>query len=236
MVGNRRSFGAWTAVVDPDVTETPCSEEPPPPRACGLPVYVNFDVNSATIRPESDQVLADLYDLLLADDVESVIIEGHTSTEGSEAYNLDLSERRAQSIVDDLISRGYSAGSITAAGLGETTPLISPDDDETSRELNRRGRSQLRVTLRSRSGDLRPRFLIRQHPDHARVCHKPGQAWSRFVRVSPAANAVQQDLSVGGHPGLRGLKRPLGGVAHGGATTGRDTTRMDERTGYVGCY
>lgn len=136
---NNSIFGAWTAVDDPETTETPCSEEAPqPPAACGTAVYINFDYNSADIRPESEQVLADLYANLLNDGVAMVSIEGHTSTEGSEGYNLDLSERRAQSVVDDLVARGYDAGAISAIGLGETMPLISPDDDETSRELNRR--------------------------------------------------------------------------------------------------
>lgn len=86
-------FKAWTAVVDPGTTSTDCSETPPEPLACGAAVYINFDVNSAAIRPESDQVLSDLYDGLVADEVASVRIVAHTSTEGSETYNQDLSER-----------------------------------------------------------------------------------------------------------------------------------------------
>ena len=66
------------------------------------------------------------------------MIEGHTSTEGSDTYNQDLSERRAQSVVDDLIQRGIDGGRISALGLGETSPLISPEDDEASRSINRK--------------------------------------------------------------------------------------------------
>ena len=101
-------------------------------------VYVNFDVNSAVIRPESDQVLADLFAQLLAEEAQGVSIVGHTSTEGSVEHNLDLSEQRAQAVVDDLIRRGFDAGSISATGEGESQPLISPDKTETARELNRR--------------------------------------------------------------------------------------------------
>jgi outer membrane protein OmpA-like peptidoglycan-associated protein len=135
---NTAVFGAWTAVIDPDVTSSPCSEEPPEPQFCGVAIYVNFDFNSAAIRPESEQVLSDLYDGLVADGVTEVAIEGHTSTEGSDAYNLDLSERRAQAVVDDLVARGFEEASISAVGKGETEPLLSPDDDESSRSLNRR--------------------------------------------------------------------------------------------------
>ena len=135
---NNSIFGARTAVVDPDVTSTPCSETPPEPQFCGVAVYVNFDFNSAVISPESDQVLSDLYDGLVADGVTQVSIAGHTSTEGTEQYNQDLSERRAQAVVDDLVARGFAAATISAVGKGETEPLLSPDDTESARALNRR--------------------------------------------------------------------------------------------------
>ena len=63
---NGRAFGARTAVTDAAV-ETPCVEDTPVVAACGSVVYVNFDVDSAAIRPESEQVLSDLYDRLVAD-------------------------------------------------------------------------------------------------------------------------------------------------------------------------
>ena len=135
---NGRGFNARTAVDDSEVTATPCSEEPLEPKFCGLAVYVNFDLDSDVIRPESDQILADLYDGLMAEGAEQVLIEGHTSTEGTEEYNQDLSERRAQAVVADLIARGFDRAKISARGMGESQPLISPDNDESSRSLNRR--------------------------------------------------------------------------------------------------
>ncbi|NNF64799.1 MAG: OmpA family protein [Acidimicrobiia bacterium] len=135
---NGSIFGARTAVVEPELTSTPCSEEPPAPVICGSTVYINFDVNSAAIRSESTQVLSDVYDGLIAEGATGVSIVGHTSTEGSDEYNQDLSERRAQSVVDDLVGRGFAAANISAVGLGESQPLISPDNDETARTLNRR--------------------------------------------------------------------------------------------------
>jgi OOP family OmpA-OmpF porin len=135
---NRGVFGARTAVVDPEVSSTPCSDAPLEPRFCGLAVYVNFDFDSDVIRPESDQILSDLYDGLVAEGAERVLIEGHTSTEGSEEYNQDLSERRAQSVVENLIAKGFDGTKISAGGKGETEPLLSPERDESSRSLNRR--------------------------------------------------------------------------------------------------
>ncbi len=135
---NRGRFGARTAVADPAVATSPCSEAPPEPKACGASVYVNFDIDSAVIRSESDQVLSDLYDRLVAEEAQRVSIVGHTSTEGSVEHNLDLSERRAQSVVDALVERGFGAARISATGEGESQPLVSPDNTETARELNRR--------------------------------------------------------------------------------------------------
>ena len=135
---NRGVFAARSAVVAPGVTATPCSEAPLEPKFCGLSVYVNFDLDSDVIRPESDPILSDLYDGLMAEGAEQVLIEGHTSTEGAEEYNQDLSERRAQAVVADLIARGFDRAKISARGKGETEPLFSPDNDESSRSLNRR--------------------------------------------------------------------------------------------------
>ena len=135
---NRRRFDARTLVVDPSVTSSPCSEAPPEPIACGASVYVNFDVNSAEILAESDQVLADLFDRLIAEGASQVSIVGHTSTEGTDDYNMDLSERRAQAVVNDLVGRGFEAGNLSAVGMGESEPLLSPDPTETARSLNRR--------------------------------------------------------------------------------------------------
>jgi len=136
---NRGVFGARTAVANPDMEDPPCfAEAPPEPTVCGISVYVNFAYDSAEILPESQQVLADLYEGLVAAAARNVSIEGHTSTEGDAEYNQTLSERRARAIVDDLVSRGFPASALSAVGRGETAPLMRPDADESSRALNRR--------------------------------------------------------------------------------------------------
>ena len=98
---------------------------------------IRFDYDSAAIRPESDDVLAALFEGLAADDAASILIRGHTSSEGSDQYNLDLSARRAQSVVDDLIERGLDAGRVRAVGVGEGEPIAS-NNDEAGRSVNRR--------------------------------------------------------------------------------------------------
>ncbi|CAG1020689.1 partial Outer membrane protein A, partial [Methylococcales bacterium] len=59
------------------------------------------------------------------------------STEGSNAHNLGLSQRRSQSVVDYLKLKGIT-NKLIAKGFGEDYPLIFPDDTEAKREKNRR--------------------------------------------------------------------------------------------------
>ena len=135
---NRGRFGARTAVTVPELAPTECAETDEEPVVCGTNVYINFDVNSAAIRPESEQVLADVFRRLTEEGATTVSIRGHTSTEGTAEHNLDLSQQRAQAVVDDFVERGFDPAAISAEGLGESQPLISPDPNESAREINRR--------------------------------------------------------------------------------------------------
>ncbi|NNL31112.1 MAG: OmpA family protein [Gemmatimonadetes bacterium] len=136
---NGGRFRPLTAVEDPAVEQPSCApEEPAEPRVCGTNAYINFDLDSAAIRPESEAVLRDVFARLRSDAAERVTIVGHTSTEGDETYNMDLSRRRAESVVRALVELGYDSATISASGMGESQPLVSPDASETTRELNRR--------------------------------------------------------------------------------------------------
>ena len=135
---NGGPFRLYTGPAAPEGTTTDCSEVPEPVLGCGSIIHgINFDFDSATIRPDSEPVLAKLFDGLQADADATIVIEGHTSSEGSDTYNQTLSERRAQSVVDDLVRRGLDAGRITAAGKGEAESIAS-NADESGRSLNRR--------------------------------------------------------------------------------------------------
>jgi hypothetical protein len=134
---NGGPFRLYTGGPVDDVATLDCLMPPPPP-GCGSVVYgINFDFDSAQIRSESEAVLASLYQGLAADTSASVAIRGHTSSEGSEAYNLELSQKRAQSVVDDLARRGLAANRLSAVGVGEAEPIAS-NNDEAGRSLNRR--------------------------------------------------------------------------------------------------
>ncbi|MEW6583742.1 MAG: OmpA family protein [Actinomycetota bacterium] len=118
---------------------TACSKpvKPKPALGCGSIVHgINFDFDSATIRRESLPVLAEVYGALRRTK-SRVVIEGHTSGEGSDAYNQALSGRRAGAVVADLVRRGFPRARISAVGKGEAEP-IATNDNENGRALNRR--------------------------------------------------------------------------------------------------
>jgi outer membrane protein OmpA-like peptidoglycan-associated protein len=135
---NKGPFRYFTVDVAPAGTPLECGEPAPPALGCDSVVHgINFDFDSAVIRPESDAVLASLYAGLAGETGRKIVIEGHTSSEGADDYNLGLSQRRAQAVVADLVRRGVAASRIAAAGRGETQPIAS-NDDESGRSLNRR--------------------------------------------------------------------------------------------------
>ncbi|MDH3190890.1 MAG: OmpA family protein, partial [Acidimicrobiia bacterium] len=136
-VGNR-SFVARTAVPVSETVSDRCGTASGASGVCDAPLYVNFEYDSAVIESESEQLLSDIYRILVDLQIAEIIIEGHTSSEGSEAHNLELSKARAQAVADDLIRRGFPAGAINVVGLGESDLLVAPDNDESARAINRR--------------------------------------------------------------------------------------------------
>lgn len=134
---NGAPFRLYNAAAGP-LASLRCSIPGEPTLGCGSVIHgINFDYDSATIRPESAPVLAQLYGGLRADSSAEILIEGHTSSEGTDEYNRGLSERRARSVVQDLVQRGVPASRLKAAGLGESRP-IATNVDESGRSMNRR--------------------------------------------------------------------------------------------------
>jgi OmpA-OmpF porin, OOP family len=99
---------------------------------------IHFDVNSATIRPESSGTLEEIGTMLQEHPDLRIAIEGHTDGDGDEASNQDLSERRAASVKDYLVARyGIDAGRLESAGFGESRP-VAPNDTAEGKQQNRR--------------------------------------------------------------------------------------------------
>ena len=98
---------------------------------------VYFDTGKATLKPESEATLEQVRALLAGRPQLQVVIAGHTDAEGSDAHNLDLSQRRAAAVVAWLTDKGIAAGRMQSEGHGESMPVAGNDSAE-GRALNRR--------------------------------------------------------------------------------------------------
>jgi len=85
---------------------------------------IRFANDSATLTPQSEKVLNQVASLINAnsDQIHEVGIEGHTNEIGSDAYNLKLSQRRADSVMNYLISRSVPESKLHAVGYGKRRP------------------------------------------------------------------------------------------------------------------
>lgn len=84
---------------------------------------IRFDVNKATIKPESMGVLNSIYKILDDNSNLNFSIEGHTDSDGATNSNQKLSEERAQSVLEKLVSMGITRNRLTSKGFGETVPI-----------------------------------------------------------------------------------------------------------------
>ena len=112
--------------------------------AVNLTNDILFDFNSSSLRPESQQTLADLASNFRNYPDEQVTIEGHTDSVGTPSYNQTLSEQRASAVSSYLSTEGVPSGRITSIGYGETRPKASNDTPE-GRQLNRRVEIHIRA-------------------------------------------------------------------------------------------
>lgn len=84
-----------------------------------------YDYDKATLRPESKTELDRLTSLLEENPTLKIELSAHTDSRGSDSYNMDLSQRRAQSVVDYLIDKGVSKDRLVAKGYGETKLVVT---------------------------------------------------------------------------------------------------------------
>ena len=110
------------------------------PLEIGKPVIINnvqFEYDSYELKPESFPELNRLVRMMKDNETLSFDIYGHTDNAGEDNYNQRLSEKRAQSVYDYLVSMGISASRLTYKGFGANKP-VAPNDTEEGRKLNRR--------------------------------------------------------------------------------------------------
>jgi len=96
-----------------------------------------FDFDDYTLRKESYPELNRLLDYLKTIQFNKIIIEGHTDDIGDETYNMNLSQKRSQSVANYLISKGINKSKIQTVGYGAKKPL-APNTTEENRQQNRR--------------------------------------------------------------------------------------------------
>ena len=99
---------------------------------------IHFDFNKATVKPESEQTLKEIAKLLKQDPKLNLYVVGHTDSVGKIAYNMKLSQTRADAVVKTLITKhGVSPNRLKPYGVGPLAPVASNETDE-GRALNRR--------------------------------------------------------------------------------------------------
>jgi outer membrane protein OmpA-like peptidoglycan-associated protein len=96
-----------------------------------------FDVNKSDLRAQARMNLENLAQTLSKYSDTDVLVEGDTDNSGSDAYNLDLSDRRAQAVTGYLKALGVDGSRVSSVGLGETNPVATNDTDY-GRQQNRR--------------------------------------------------------------------------------------------------
>jgi outer membrane protein OmpA-like peptidoglycan-associated protein len=127
----------------PKIVELP---PPPPPAEVEAIVTekiiitqkIHFEFNKSNIRPISFPILDDVVELLSKNpSIKKVEVGGHCDWIGGDAYNLRLSQKRAQSVVNYLTSKGIDSSRVSAKGFGESMPIADNNTTE-GRAKNRR--------------------------------------------------------------------------------------------------
>ena len=99
---------------------------------------IYFDVNKDVVKAESFGTMKSIADVLKENPDVRVKIIGHTDSDGDNAKNLDLSQRRAKSVMNELVKVfGIDASRLETDGMGETKP-VAPNDTPVNKALNRR--------------------------------------------------------------------------------------------------
>ena len=138
-------FRAFLGLTYPNPKHVDLPVPPPPPAELPkveekkiITKKIHFEFDKAVIRPVSFRILDGVVDLLKESrGISKVRVEGHTDSKGSDAYNMRLSQRRANAVRDYLIARGIEADRLVAVGYGESRPVDTNDTPE-GRARNRR--------------------------------------------------------------------------------------------------
>jgi outer membrane protein OmpA-like peptidoglycan-associated protein len=119
------------------IVEVPVSE-PASIEICELFNNVYFEFDKSDIRPESEEVLDKIADIMKANADKKYLITGYTDARGSAEYNIGLSRRRAAAVVEALQKRGVSADIIKSRGVGKRISYAPVSESHIVREGDRK--------------------------------------------------------------------------------------------------
>ena len=120
-----------------EVMEEPAMPEPPV-EVVRVELDVKFDFDKSRVKEESYGDIKNLADFMKQYPQTSTVVEGHTDSVGTDAYNQGLSERRANAVRDVLVNQyGVEGGRVNAVGYGESRPVADNATSE-GRAINRR--------------------------------------------------------------------------------------------------
>jgi outer membrane protein OmpA-like peptidoglycan-associated protein len=110
---------------------------------------VLFDTNEAQLKPGATAAIDQLAQFLVEYPKRRLLIEGHTDSRGSKAYNQSLSAKRADALREALIRQNIAPGRLRAAGMGEAYP-VATNDTSAGRQQNRR----VEIIISDQEGDF----------------------------------------------------------------------------------
>lgn len=151
-VGVGLNFGGAAPVVaqaEPAPAPAPAPEPAPEVQSVRVELDVKFDFDRDTIRPEYRQDIQSLAEFMKTYPSVTTTVEGHTDSVGTDAYNKDLSERRANSVREALIAEGVESSRVNAAGHGEANP-IADNSTADGRAMNRRVEAEVETEVEVR--------------------------------------------------------------------------------------
>jgi outer membrane protein OmpA-like peptidoglycan-associated protein len=117
-------------------------------RGTVVTVKVPFATGKSNLPAGADEQLAPLADALKLTRDREILVEGHTDSQGSPAKNLDLSQKRAETVREYLISREVPSDKVSATGVGENNP---PDDNATAE--GRANNRVVQIVVKGRPGE-----------------------------------------------------------------------------------
>ncbi len=100
-------------------------------------LYINFDVDKASLKPDGQSTVAEIVKYLQANPTVKISIEGHTDNTGEAKHNKDLSLQRANTVMNELTAKQIKKENLSVVGYGSEKPLVANDSEE-NKAKNRR--------------------------------------------------------------------------------------------------